>query len=78
MIEKKEIDTGKAVLVGIATPEVSDFEMTDNLDELAFLAETASIKEEGRFVQRLDTPNGATFVGKGNWMKSPTSLVKNK
>ncbi|KXB33545.1 GTP-binding protein HflX [Bacteroidales bacterium KA00251] len=65
MIEKKEIDTGKAVLVGIATPEVSDFEMTDNLDELAFLAETASIKEEGRFVQRLDTPNGATFVGKG-------------
>ena len=35
------------------------------LDELAFLAETAGAMPVKRFVQRLDTPNNATYVGPG-------------
>lgn len=54
-----------AVLVGVITPEISELEMSDNLNELAFLGETASLEVRQSFVQRLEHPNGATFVGKG-------------
>lgn len=65
MIETIGEISGKAVVVGVMTPEVSDFAMRENLDELAFLGETASLEEVGRFVQRLDHPDGSTFVGRG-------------
>lgn len=51
--------------------------MTDNLNELAFLAETASLEEVHRFVQRLDTPNGATFVGTGKLQEIATYVKEN-
>lgn len=54
-----------AVLVGLLTPEVSELQMEDYLDELAFLCETAGYIAVERFTQKLDTPNTVTFVGKG-------------
>lgn len=78
MIERKEIIPSRAILVGVITPEISDYEMNDNLDELSFLAETASVVEIGRFVQRLDTPNGATFVGKGKLDEIASFVSQNK
>ena len=55
----------RAVLVGLITPDVSETQAEEYLDELAFLSETAGAKPVARFLQRLDTPNPATFVGKG-------------
>jgi GTPase len=39
--------------------------VNEHLDELDFLAETAGIKPIKRFVQKLDKPINATYVGKG-------------
>ena len=60
-----EIKNENAVLVGLITPEQNEEKVNEYLDELAFLAETAGLIPTKRFVQRLDTPNTATFVGTG-------------
>ena len=55
----------RTILVGPITPDVSETQAEEYLDELAFLSETAGAEPVARFLQRLDTPNPATFVGKG-------------
>lgn len=55
----------RTILVGLITPDVSEAQAEEYLDELAFLSETAGAEPVARFLQRLDTPNPATFVGKG-------------
>lgn len=60
-----EIKNENAVLVGLITPEQGEEKVNEYLDELAFLAETAGLVPDKRFVQRLDMPNSVTFVGTG-------------
>src|SRR5690554_2776176 len=60
-----EIKKEAAVLVGLLTPEQNEEKVNEYLDELAFLAETAGLVPDKRFVQRLGMPNTVTFVGKG-------------
>lgn len=60
-----EIKNENAVLVGLITPEQNEEKVNEYLDELAFLAETAGLVPDKRFVQRLDMPNSVTFVGTG-------------
>ena len=60
-----ETSSERAVLVGLITPKVTERQVQDYLDELAFLSTTAGISPVKSFVQRLDMPNSATFVGKG-------------
>ena len=60
-----EIKKEAAVLVGLITPEQNEETVNEYLEELAFLAETAGLVPDKRFVQRLDMPNTVTFVGKG-------------
>ncbi len=55
----------KTVLVGLITPTQSETKVAEYLDELSFLAETAGAEPVRRFVQKLDRPNSATYVGKG-------------
>lgn len=55
----------RTILVGLITPDVSETQVEEYLDELAFLSETAGAEPVARFLQRLDTPHPATFVGKG-------------
>lgn len=57
----------KAVLVGVALQEegVSYEQMTEYLDELAFLAETAGAETVKIFTQNLEKPVHSTFIGKG-------------
>ncbi|MBL7860898.1 MAG: GTPase HflX [Cyclobacteriaceae bacterium] len=64
----------KAVLVALAdrNPEITN----EHLDELAFLAETAGIETKQQFVQRLETPDVRTFVGKGK-LAEITAFVVN-
>ncbi len=67
MIEKKQAYTGveTAVLVGLIQQEQTPEQVTEYLDELAFLAETAGATTIKRFTQRLPRPDSKTFVGKG-------------
>ncbi|MDO5036350.1 MAG: GTPase HflX [Porphyromonas sp.] len=60
-----EADTDKAYLVGVVTPEQTETETNEYLDELAFLADTAHIEPVRAFTQRMDNPHPATFVGSG-------------
>ena len=54
-----------AVLVGLITPEQPEDRTKEYLDELAFLADTHGIVPVKRFIQRLNQPNTATYVGEG-------------
>ncbi|MFV0290644.1 MAG: GTPase HflX [Mangrovibacterium sp.] len=67
MIEVKEILERKetAVLVGLITPQQDERRVQEYLDELAFLTDTAGAIVLKRFVQKLDNPHPATFVGSG-------------
>lgn len=60
---KKE--TEYAVLVGLIQRNQTEEQVTDYLDELEFLALTAGAVSVKRFVQKVDSPNPRTFVGKG-------------
>ncbi|MCH5233531.1 MAG: GTPase HflX [Muribaculaceae bacterium] len=55
----------RAVLVGLVTLKQNETKVKEYLDELAFLAQTAGAEPVKRFVQKLDTPNSRTYVGKG-------------
>jgi GTP-binding protein HflX len=55
----------KAVLIGLITPETTQDQAYEYLDELAFLAKTAGAKPVRNFTQRLPHPDNKTFIGKG-------------
>ena len=62
---KTDAATDRAYLVGLVTPDLSEQEVNEYLEELAFLAHTAQIQAVESFTQRLEHPNGATFIGSG-------------
>lgn len=62
---KTDAATDRAYLVGLVTPDVSEQEVNEYLEELAFLAHTAQIQAVESFTQRLEHPNGVTFIGSG-------------
>ena len=55
----------KAVLVGVISQNETSDQVKEYLDELAFLADTAGVVVEKRFIQKLERPHPKTFVGKG-------------
>lgn len=63
------IDTGTqkeaAILVGLATRNQSLERITEYLEELAFLVDTAGGITVKKFIQKLDLPDSRTYVGKG-------------
>ena len=65
MLEKKEHQYEKAVLVGLITQHQDEEKLTEYLDELEFLAYTAGATVEKRFTQKLSQPDSRTFVGSG-------------
>jgi len=65
VLERKQIDYEKVVLVGIITKEQDEEKSQEYLDELEFLAFTAGGSVEGRFTQKVDLPNPKTFIGSG-------------
>jgi len=67
LIDKKNIVNQEehAILVGVIQPDQTENQVTEYLDELEFLAETAGVKTIKRFTQRLKHPDAISFVGKG-------------
>lgn len=54
-----------AVLVSVITPDVTETQAHEYMDELQFLAETAGAQTVKRFTQRMQHPEHRTFIGKG-------------
>lgn len=55
----------RAVLVAVSTGKDRPEQIQEHLEELAFLAETAGIRTEKQFIQRLPHPDIRSCVGKG-------------
>jgi GTP-binding protein HflX len=55
----------KAVLVVVHTPKLSQSEVNEHLDELAFLSITAGARACERFIQKRESPHRKTYIGSG-------------
>ena len=67
-----------AVLVAVMNDRQDETQVTEYLDELAFLAETAGVRTLKRFVQRLANPNSRTFVGEGKLAEIAAYVEENE
>ncbi|MCX7551097.1 GTPase HflX [Xanthomarina sp. F2636L] len=65
MIEKKDFELERAVLIGVVTKEQDEEKSKEYLDELEFLTYTAGGEVIKRFTQKMDMPNPKTFIGTG-------------
>lgn len=63
-MEEKQINE-KAVFVGIIKQNDDETKIREYLDELKFLAETAGIIGDKTFIQKVDRPDGATYIRSG-------------
>lgn len=68
----------RAIFVGVITPANTEMQVTEYLDELQFLAETAGAVGEKRFVQRVDRPNSKTYIGSGKLEEIKAYIVENE
>lgn len=55
----------KAVFVGIIKQNDDEWQIEEYLAELKFLAETAGIEGDKTFIQKLDKPDGASYIRRG-------------
>lgn len=53
------------ILIGLIHKHQNENQVTEYLDELAFLAETAGAFTARRFTQRMEHPDSKTFIGSG-------------
>jgi GTP-binding protein HflX len=66
LLDKKPIiHKEKAILIGLVHKDQTEQQLSEYLDELAFLAETAGAVAAKRFTQKLPHPDSRTFIGKG-------------
>lgn len=68
----------RAIFVSVITPNNTEEQVNEYLDELQFLAETAGAIGEKRFVQRVDRPNSKTYVGSGKLEEIKEYIVENE
>lgn len=75
MIEEKDIDIERAVLIGIITQDQDEVTSKEYLDELEFLTYTAGGEVLKRFTQKMEMPNPKTFIGTGK-MQEVQEFIK--
>ncbi|WP_417428132.1 GTPase HflX [Halpernia sp.] len=77
MLDKKDHQYEKAVLVGVITQNQDEKKLKEYMDELEFLAFTAGATVEKRFVQKLTQPDPKTFVGTGKAQEIKEYITEN-
>ena len=87
MLEKKKTlapnTRESAVIIGVINPSQSEERLSEYLDELEFLADTAGADIVKRFAQKLDKPNPKTLLGSGkinqgvNQVKKRAGVITN-
>lgn len=70
--------TERAVFVSVLTPNETEEQVIEYLDELQFLAETAGVTGEKRFIQRLDRQNSKTYIGTGKVEEIKAYIIENE
>ena len=75
MLEQKEIDYERTVLIGVINRDQNEEKVKEYLDELEFLTYTAGGEVFKRFVQKVDLPNPKTYIGSGK-MKDVEAYVE--
>ncbi|TDU43342.1 GTP-binding protein HflX [Gelidibacter sediminis] len=75
MLEKKDINLEKAVLIGVVTKQQNEEKSKEYLDELEFLTYTAGGEVIKRFTQKMEMPNPKTFIGTGK-MQEVAEFIK--
>ncbi|MBJ7879449.1 GTPase HflX [Gelidibacter salicanalis] len=75
MLEKKDINLEKAVLIGVVTKTQNEETSKEYLDELEFLTYTAGGEVVKRFTQKMEMPNPKTFIGTGK-MQEVAEFIK--
>lgn len=78
MLEKKEANYERVVLVGIITRDQNENKLAEYMDELEFLAYTAGAQSFGRFTQKLQQPDSKYFVGSGKLAEIKEYALKHK
>ncbi|MDR2835199.1 MAG: GTPase HflX [Bacteroidales bacterium] len=73
-----EIQYEKTVLIGLITEKQNQEQVTEYLDELGFLAETAGYFPVKNFIQRLAQANSKTYVGSGKIIEIKRYLLENE
>lgn len=70
--------TYSAVFVTILFQRQREEQVREYLDELKFLAETAGIKGDKCFIQRLDKSNSRTYIGSGKVQEIADYVIQNE
>ena len=70
--------TEKAVFVGVVLEKGGERKVQEYLDELQFLAETAGAVGDKMFMQRMDRPDKATYIGTGKLQEIKEYCVENE
>lgn len=65
MIEIPKVERENAILIGLATREVSKDKVQEHLDELEMLADTAGANNVFKIMQDKSKPDSAFYIGKG-------------
>lgn len=60
-----KVEPERAVLIGAIVPPDTEEKITEYMDELAFLTQTAGAEVVKRFTQKLGRPEPKTFIGSG-------------
>lgn len=68
----------KCVFVSVCSVNNTIDEISEYLDELQFLAETAGVEGENRFIQNMERPNSKTYVGAGKLEEIKTYITENE
>lgn len=77
MIEKKDIELERTVLIGVITRDQDEVKSKEYLDELEFLTYTAGGEVLKRFTQKMDMPNPKTFIGTGKMQDVQAFIEEN-
>ncbi|MEO1010335.1 MAG: GTPase HflX [Bacteroidota bacterium] len=77
MLEKRQTEYEKAILIGVINREQDQEKVREYLDELEFLTYTAGGEVTKRFVQRIDVPNPKTYIGSGKMQDVETYVRAN-
>ena len=78
MYETKNINSETAVLISVVRKADPVEQAEEYLEELAFLAETAGAVIKKRFLQKLESPDQRTYVGKGKMAEIIEYVTTNK
>ena len=78
MLEKKNNEYEKAILIGVIHKNQDQEKVSEYLDELEFLTYTAGGEVVKRFVQRVEVPNPKTYIGSGKMQEVENFVDENE